>query len=48
MAVNELIPRAQPKGEIRLRCHNSLVTSESLIIYNIIFTTDCLGYAFST
>ena len=31
MAVNEPIPRVQPKGEVCLRCHNSLATSESLI-----------------
>jgi hypothetical protein len=31
MAVNEPIPRAQPEGEVCLRCHNSLATSESLI-----------------
>ena len=43
MAVNEPIP---PKGEICLRYHNSLATSESLII--IIFTIDRLDYTFST
>ena len=31
MAVNEPIPRAEPEGEICLRRHNSLATSESLI-----------------
>ena len=31
MAVNEPIPRAEPEGEVCLRCHNSLATSESLI-----------------
>ena len=31
MAVNEPIPRAQPEGEVCLRSHNSLATSESLI-----------------
>ena len=31
MAVNEPIPRVQPEGEVCLRRHNSLATSESLI-----------------
>ena len=31
MAVNQPIPRAQPEGEVCLRSHNSLATSESLI-----------------
>ena len=33
MAVNKPSPRAQPEDKVCLRSHNSLATSQSLIIY---------------
>ena len=45
MAVNEPILRAQPEGEVCLRSHNSLATSESLIYLGHSKWNSCLsGY----
>ena len=50
MAVNKPIPRAEPEGEVCLRRHNSLATSESLIylLPEAIQNAGRQGYAFST